>query len=209
MGLMLDVVNPQNERVDQVQLPEGIFGGAVNPHVLHATVVMQRANRRQGTHATKGRSEVRGGGRKPWRQKGTGRARAGTIRSPLWRHGGIIFGPHPRDYSYHVPRKVRAAALKSSLATQAQAGRITVLQGLALERPSTKTLAAVFKAVGAAGRVLLVLPVRDETVCRSARNLPGVRVLPVQGLNPYDLLAADRVVLTREALGRLEEVLGS
>jgi len=208
-AMVLDVVNTQNERVDQVQLPEGIFGGPVNPHVLHATVGMQRANRRQGTHDTKGRSEVRGGGRKPWRQKGTGRARAGTIRSPLWRHGGIIFGPHPRDHGYSVPRKVRAAALKSSLAAQAQAGRITVLQGLALERPSTKALAAVFKAVGAAGRVLLVLPARDEAVRRSARNLPRVRVLPVQGLNPYDLLAADRVVLTREALGRLQEVLAS
>jgi large subunit ribosomal protein L4 len=209
MGLMLDVVNPQNERVDQVTLPEGIFGGAVNPHVLHATVVMQRANRRQGTHATKERSAVRGGGRKPWRQKGTGRARAGSIRSPLWRHGGTIFGPRPRDYGYLAPRKVRAAALRSSLAAQVQAGRITVLQGLVLERPSTKVLAAAFKALGVAGRVLLVLPVRDEMVCRSARNLPRVRVLPVQGLNPHDVLAADRVVLTREALGRLEEVLGS
>ncbi len=207
--MVLDVVNVQNERVDQVQLPDAIFGGAVNPHVVHATVVMQRANRRQGSHQTKGRSEVRGGGRKPWKQKGTGRARAGSTRSPLWRHGGTIFGPHPRDYRFAVPRKVRAAALKSCLAAQAQAGHLTVLEGLRLERPSTKALAGVFQAVGAAGKVLLVLPARDEAVSRSARNLPAVRVLPVQGLNPYDLLRADRVVFTREALGRLQEVLAS
>jgi large subunit ribosomal protein L4 len=209
MGMVLDVVNMQNEPVDQVQLPDAIFGGAVNPHVVYATVVMQRANRRQGTHQTKGRSEVSGGGRKPWKQKGTGRARAGSIRSPLWRHGGTIFGPHPRDHSFTVPRKVRAAALKSCLAAQAQAGRLTVLQGLSLERPSTRALAGVFAAVGAAGKVLLVLPARDATVSLSARNLPAVRVLPVQGLNPYDLLVADRVIFTRDALGRLEEVLAS
>ena len=204
---VLDVVNQKNERVDQVQLSEALFGGAVNPYVLHATVVMQQAGRRQGTHQTKGRSDVSGGGKKPWKQKGTGRARAGSTRSPLWRHGGTVFGPHPRDYAFSVPKKVRAAALKSSLAAQAQAGRITVLQGLELERPSTKALAAVLAALGAAGRVLLVLPAKDETVWRAARNLPDLRVLPVQGLNVYDLLAADRVLFTRQALGRLQEIL--
>ncbi len=208
MGTVLDVVNQNNERVDQVMLDERIFGGAVNPHVLYATVVMQRAARRQGTHQTKGRSEVSGGGRKPWKQKGTGRARAGSTRSPLWRHGGTVFGPHPRDYAFRVPKRVRAAALKSSLAAQAQAGRITVLQGLELERPSTKALAGVLKVLGVeGGKVLVVLPARDEAVYRAARNLPDVRVLPVQGLNVYDLLAADRVVFTRQALGRLQEVL--
>jgi large subunit ribosomal protein L4 len=207
MATVLDVVNQNNERVDQVTLDERIFGGTVNPYVLHATVVMQRAGQRQGTHQTKGRSDVSGGGKKPWKQKGTGRARAGSTRSPLWRHGGTVFGPHPRDYAFQVPKKVRAAALKSSLAAQAQAGRITVLQGLELERASTKALAGVLKVLGAAGRVLLVLPAKDEAVCRAARNLPDVRVLPVQGLNVYDLLAADRVLFTRQALGRLEEVL--
>lgn len=207
MGTVLDVVNQKNERVDQVTLDEGIFGGAVNPHVLHATVVMQRASRRQGTHQTKGRSDVSGGGKKPWKQKGTGRARAGSTRSPLWRHGGTVFGPHPRDYAFRIPKKVRAAALRSSLAAQAQAGRIMVLQGLALERPSSKALAGVLKVLQADGKVLLVLPARDEAVHRAARNLPGVHVLLVRGLNVYDLLAADRVVFTREALGRLQEVL--
>lgn len=207
MATVLDVVNQNNERVDQVTLDERIFGGTVNPYVLHATVVMQRAGRRQGTHQTKGRSDVSGGGKKPWKQKGTGRARAGSTRSPLWRHGGTVFGPHPRDYAFQVPKKVRAAALKSSLAAQAQAGRITVLQGLELERASTKVLAGVLKVLGAAGRVLLVLPAKDEAVCRAARNLPDVHVLPVQGLNVYDVLAADRVLFTRRALGRLEEVL--
>lgn len=207
MATVLDVVNQRNERVDQVTLDERIFGGAVDPHALHATVVMQRAGRRQGTHQTKGRSEVSGGGKKPWRQKGTGRARAGSTRSPLWRHGGIVFGPHPRAYALRVPKRVRAAALKSSLTVQAQAGRITVLQGLELERPSTKALAGVLKVLGAEGKVLLVLEAKDETVGRAARNLPDVHVLPVQGLNVYDLLAADRVVFTRHALGRLQEIL--
>jgi len=207
MGTVLDVVNQNNERVDQVTLDERIFGGTVNPYVLHATVVMQQAGRRQGTHQTKGRSDVSGGGKKPWKQKGTGRARAGSTRSPLWRHGGTVFGPHPRDYAFQVPKKVRAAALKSSLAAQAQAGRITVLQGLELARPSTKVLAGVLKVLGATGKVLLVLPAKDETVCRAARNLAAVHVLPVQGLNVYDLLAADRVLFTRQALSRLEEVL--
>ncbi len=207
MATVLDVVNQKNERVDQVTLDEGIFGGPVNPFVLHATVVMQQANRRQGTHQTKGRSDVSGGGKKPWKQKGTGRARAGSTRSPLWRHGGTVFGPHPRDYGFRLPKKVRAAALKASLAAQAQAGRITILQGLELERPSTKALAGVLKVLGAEGRVLLVLQAKDETVWRSARNLPRVQVLPVQGLNVYDLLAANRVVFTRQALGRLQEVL--
>lgn len=208
MATVLDVVNQHNERVDQVPLPEGIFGGPVNPHVLHATVVMQRAGRRQGTHQTRGRSEVSGGGKKPWRQKGTGRARSGSTRSPLWRHGGTVFGPHPRDYAFRIPKKVRAAALRASLALQAQAGRITVLQGLEVGQPSTKALAGVLKVLGVEGRkVLLVLPAKEETVYRAARNLPGVRVVPVQGLNVYDLLAADRVVFTRQALGRLEEAL--
>jgi large subunit ribosomal protein L4 len=208
MGPVLDVVTQTNERVDQVTLDERIFGGTVNPHVLYATIVMQRAGWRQGTHQTKGRSDVSGGGKKPWKQKGTGRARAGSTRSPLWRHGGTVFGPHPRDYGFRVPKKVRAAALRSSLAAQAQAGRITVLQGLDLERPTTKALAGVLKALGAqGGKVLLVLPAEDEMVRRAARNLPGVRILPVQGLNVYDLLSADRVLVTREALGRLQEVL--
>lgn len=207
MATVLDVVNQKNERVDQVTLDEAIFGLAVNPHVLYATVLMQRAGRRQGTHQTKGRSDVSGGGKKPWKQKGTGRARAGSTRSPLWRHGGTVFGPHPRDYAFPLPKKVRAAALRSSLAAQAGAGRITVLQGLELERSSTKTLAGVLKSLGAEGKVLLVLPAMDETVHRAARNLPGVHVLAVQGLNVYDLLAADRVIFTREALGRLQEVL--
>jgi large subunit ribosomal protein L4 len=209
MATVIDVVNQQNERVDQVTLDPAIFDVTVNPHVLHATVVMQRARRHQGTHQTKERSDVSGGGRKPWRQKGTGRARQGSIRAAQWRHGGTVFGPHPRDYGYTVPRKVRAAALRSSLTAQAAAGRITVLQDLRLERPSTKGMAGVLRALGATGRVLLVVASVDEVVHRSARNLAGLHLLPVAGLNVRDILAADRVILTREALGRLEEGLAA
>lgn len=205
--MVVDVVNQKNERVDQVTLDDRLFGGPVNPHVLYATVTMQRAARRQGTHSTRGRSAVRGGGKKPWRQKGTGRARHGSIRSPLWRHGGTVFGPTPRDYGYAVPRKVRRAALRASLAAQVQAGRLTVVHDLAPERPTTKAMAAVLEALGARGRVLVLLPAKDQALERAARNLPGVHLLPVQGLNVYDVLAADRVLVSREALGRLQEAL--
>jgi large subunit ribosomal protein L4 len=207
MGTSVDVVNTNNEKVDSLELPEAIFGAAAKPHLLHEVVRMQLANRRQGTADTKGRAEVSGGGKKPWRQKGTGRARAGTTRSPLWRHGGTVFGPHPRGYALPVPKTVRRQALCGALTAKAQAGAIRLLEAISLEKPSTKAMRGLLKSVGVQGRALVVLPGRDEVVERSARNLPDVRVLTVQGLNVYDILKADTLVLTPEGVHTLQEVL--
>jgi large subunit ribosomal protein L4 len=203
------VVNATNEKVDSLTLPAAIFDAEVKPHLLHEVVRMQRAKQRQGTADTKGRSEVSGGGKKPWRQKGTGRARAGSIRSPLWRHGGTIFGPQPRDYGFRVPKAVRRQALLGALTTKAQAGAIRVLDGLALEKPSTKTVRGLLKVLGATGRVLLVLPSRDEVVEKSVRNLPNVRLLTVPGLNVYDILKAETLILTPEGVHTMQEVLAA
>jgi len=207
MATLVDVVNAKNETVDRCELPEAIFSAPVKPHLLHEVVRMQLAKRRQGTADTKGRSEVSGGGKKPWKQKGTGRARAGTTRSPLWRHGGTVFGPQPRSYAYGVPKAIRRQALLAALTSKAQAGAIRVLESLGLERPSTKAMAALLKGAGVAGKALVVLPARDETLEKSARNLPAVRVLTVQGLNVYDVLRADTLVLTPEGVHTLREVL--
>ena len=207
MTTMLDVVNAKNEKVDSLELPDVIFGAPVKPHLLHEVVRMQLANRRQGTADTKGRSDVSGGGKKPWKQKGTGRARAGSTRSPLWRHGGTIFGPHPRSYAFEVPKAVRRQALLAALTTKAQAGAIRLLESVSLEKPSTKQMLSMLQAVGAQGKALVVLPARDEVVEKSARNLPEVRVLTVRGLNVYDVLKADILVLTPEGVSTLREVL--
>jgi large subunit ribosomal protein L4 len=207
MATLVDVVNAKNETVDRCELPEAIFSAPVKPHLLHEVVRMQLAKRRQGTADTKGRSDVSGGGKKPWKQKGTGRARAGTTRSPLWRHGGTIFGPQPRSYAYGVPKAIRRQALLAALTSKAQAGAVRVLESLGLERPSTKAMVALLKGAGVAGKALVVLPARDETLEKSARNLPAVRVLTVQGLNVYDVLKADTLVLTPEGVHTLREVL--
>jgi large subunit ribosomal protein L4 len=207
MTTMLDVVNAKNEKVDSLELPGAIFGASVKNHVLHEVVRMQLASRRQGTADTKGRSDVSGGGKKPWKQKGTGRARAGSTRSPLWRHGGTIFGPHPRSYAFEVPKTVRRQALLAALTTKAQAGAIRLLESVSLEKPSTKQMRGMLQSVGVQGRALVVLPARDEVVEKSARNLPEVRVLTVRGLNVYDVLKADTLVLTPEGVHTLREVL--
>jgi large subunit ribosomal protein L4 len=210
MARTAPVVSAEGGPAGEVALSEAIFGAPVARHVLHAAVVMQLAGRRAGTAATRGRSAVRGGGRKPWRQKGTGRARAGTRRSPVWVGGGTVFGPTPRSYAYRIPKRVARAARRGALSDQAARGRLRVLEGLALERPSTKGLAAVLAGLdlGAARRTILVVPGPDPVVARSARNLPGVTVRTPEGLSVAELVAADAVVFTREALGRLEEALG-
>jgi len=209
MTMTVDVVNAHNEKVDSLELPEAIFGAAVRRHLLHEVVRMQLATRRQGTADTKGRSEVSGGGKKPWKQKGTGRARAGSSRSPLWRHGGTIFGPHPREYGFRVPRTVRRQALCGALTAKAQAGAVRLLESFGLEKPSTKGMRGLLNSLGAQGRALVVLPGRDEVVEKSARNLPEVRVLTVQGLNVYDILKADTVILTPEGVHTLQEALAA
>lgn len=205
MPPVLDIVNTQNEKVGEIHLAEALFEAPVKPHLLHEVVVMQLNNRRQGTASTKGRSEVSGGGRKPWRQKGTGRARAGTIRSPLWRHGGTVFGPKPRDYFYLVPKAVRKAAIRSALSAKLKEGNLIVLDRLELERPSTKAFKRILDALGISGKALFVLSDKDETVELSARNLPGVKILPVRGLNVYDLLLYEKLILTREAIPLIQE----
>lgn len=209
MATRIDVVNANNEKVDTLELPEAIFGAEVRAHVLHDVVRMQRANRRQGTADTKGRSDVAGGGKKPWRQKGTGRARAGTIRSPLWRHGGTVFGPHPRDYGFQVPKAVRRQALCGALTVKAQTGAVRLLESLSLEKPSTKAMRGLLTTLGVRGKSLLVLPERDEIVEKSVRNLPDARVLTVRGLNVYDILKADTLILTPEGIHTLREVLAA
>ncbi len=209
MAATIDVVNTNNEKVDSLELPEAVFGAPVKSQLLHEVVRMQLANRRQGTADTKGRSDVSGGGKKPWRQKGTGRARAGTTRSPLWRHGGTTFGPHPRDYSYQVPKAVRRQALCGALTAKAKAGAIRLLESLSLEKPSTKAMQSLLQGVGARGKALVVLPGRDEVLEKSVRNLPEVRILTVQGLNVYDILRADTLIMTPDGVHTLREVLAA
>ncbi|HEV8664240.1 MAG TPA: 50S ribosomal protein L4 [Candidatus Methylomirabilis sp.] len=204
-GRVLDVLTMENVKVDQVALPEGVFAVPPQAHLVHQMVRFQQNARRQGTASTKTRSEVSGGGRKPWRQKGTGRARAGTIRSPLWRHGGTVFGPKPRSYALALPRAVRRQAMRVALSAKAEAGAIRVLDGLSLEKPSTKAFRGVLQSLQVRGRALVILPQEDEVVMKSARNLPTVKVLPARGLNVYDILAADTLLFTRDALALVGE----
>ena len=201
------IVDMNNAMAGEVALDEGVFGAVVSPHLVHDVVRMQLAKRRQGTASTRTRSEVRGGGKKPWKQKGTGRARAGTIRSPLWRGGGTVFGPTPRSYAYLVPRRVRAAALRAALSSKAQAGRLIILDNLSQERPSTKGFKALLQRLGVKGRVLIVTDrvQGDDVATKSCSNLRDVLLLPVQGLNVYDLLKHETLIITRAALGMVEE----
>ena len=172
MTRVFDVVNPQNEKVDEVVLSEAVFGVPVKGHLLHEAVRWQRARQRRGTASTKGRSEVSGGGRKPWRQKGTGRARAGSNRSPLWRHGGISHGPKPRDWSFRFPKALRRDALRTALSAKIAAREVRILEDLTMDRPSTKTFQSLLKGLGITGKVLVVTSQREEAVEKSARNLP-------------------------------------
>ncbi|HHW44559.1 50S ribosomal protein L4 [Desulfofundulus thermobenzoicus] len=199
--------NTSGEQVGEIQLNDQVFGVPVHRSVLHDAVVHYLAGRRLGTHDTKTRGEVRGGGRKPWRQKGTGRARHGSIRSPIWRKGGTVFGPHPRDYSYRLPRKVRRLALKSALSAKVEDGKILVLDELKLPQPRTKDMVRILGNLKVDDKALVVTADREETVFKSARNIPGVKPLPADGLNVYDLLAHNTLVITRDAVTRVEEVL--
>jgi len=201
------IVDMNNAMAGEVALDEVVFGAVVRPHLVHDVVRMQLAKRRQGTASTRTRSEVRGGGKKPWKQKGTGRARAGTIRSPLWRGGGTVFGPTPRSYAYLVPRRVRAAALRAALSSKAQAGRLIILENLSQERPSTKGFKALLQRLGVKGRVLIVTDrvQGDDVATKSCSNLRDVLLLPVQGLNVYDLLKHETLIITRAALSMVEE----
>jgi large subunit ribosomal protein L4 len=187
-----------------VALPAPLFDGTVNEHALHRAVVTYLANRRQGTHDTKTRSEVSGGNQKPWRQKGTGRARQGSIRAPHWRHGGVVFGPHPRDYRQGIPKKVRQLAKKSALNARARDAAVVVVDALAYEKPKTKTLAALLDKLGIADRKVLVLTAgaaHAHNVYLSGRNLPQVRVMRFVDATAYEILWSDAVVVELPALG--------
>ncbi|WP_066640506.1 50S ribosomal protein L4 [Desulfolucanica intricata] len=199
--------NISGEQVGEIDLKDEVFGVPVNESVLHDAVVMQLAGRRQGTHDTKTRAEVSGGGRKPWRQKGTGRARHGSIRSPIWRGGGIVFGPHPRNYKYKLPKKVRRLALKSALSSKVTGGNIMVLDQLSLEQPKTKEMVKILNNLKVNEKALLVTAEKDLNVIKSARNIPGIKPLGAAGINVYDLLNHTTLVITKDAVSKVEEVL--
>ena len=201
------VYNMEGKQVGELELNDAIFGVEINQDLMHTVVVSQLANRRQGTVATKNRAMVRGGGRKPWRQKGTGRARQGSIRSPQWVGGGVVFGPTPRDFSYRLPKKARRAALKSALSAKVQAGDFIVLDELVVEQPKTKTMVAILNALGVDRKPLVVTSEWDRNVELSTRNIPGAVVAKSQGLNVYDILNANKMVITKDAILKLEEVL--
>ena len=199
----VNVVNAANAEVGRVALPD-VFGARVNDWVLFDEVIAQRASRRRGTAATKTRAEVSGGGKKPWKQKGTGRARAGSTRSPIWRGGATLFGPQPRSYAYRLPKQARRAALCSALAQRAREGHVRVIDSIGLAAPKTKGLVQILATLGIKGSVLIVLAGRDANVELSSRNLPNVLVLPVIGLNVEDVLRHETLLVQRDALSEIE-----
>ena len=200
--------NMEGQEVGVVDLPDAIFAAEINQAVMHQALVRQMANKRLGSHKTKTRSEVRGGGRKPWRQKGTGRARQGTIRAPHWRGGGVVFGPRPRSYRKRMPRKMRRLALRSALTVKAQDSQIIVLDRLHMEAPRTRDMAAMLDALDIERSALLLLPDRDENVELSARNLPNVKTLRANYLNIRDLLGYETLIMPQDALPIIESFLG-
>ncbi|MCK5618220.1 MAG: 50S ribosomal protein L4 [Candidatus Krumholzibacteria bacterium] len=194
----------------KMELPEKLFGGEVNQDVIHEAVVAYLANQRQGTASTKGRSDVRGGGHKPYRQKGTGRARAGTTSSPVFRGGGVVFGPHPRDYSRKLPKKVKRLALVSSLSSRANDGDIVVIKSLEMTEPKTKEFAGILANIDVAGKKMLVVVDRpNEATIKSARNIPRIKMMQANMVSTYDVMWADKIVLTASAVERMEEVFAS
>lgn len=203
----VQVVNMQGSPVGELELNEYVFGIEPNTHVLHSAVVSQLASQRRGTHSTLLRGEVRGGGRKPWRQKGTGRARAGSIRSPLWRGGAIIFGPKPRAYGFSLPKKVRRLALRSALSSKVQEQSLIVLDDLNLSEAKTREMVKVLKALNVSKKALIVTDEFNDSVDRSARNIEGIKSTAVEGLNVVDLLKHDVLVVTKAAVTKMEEVL--
>ncbi|BBK27552.1 50S ribosomal protein L4 [Staphylococcus arlettae] len=203
-----DVVKVDGTKSGSVELNDAVFAIEPNKDVLFEAITLQRASLRQGTHAVKNRSAVRGGGRKPWRQKGTGRARQGTIRAPQWRGGGIVFGPTPRSYAYKMPKKMRRLALRSALSYKVQENALTVVDAINFEAPKTKEFKTVLANLEQPKKVLVVTESEDVNVALSARNIPGVQVSTAQGLNVLDLTSADSVVITEAAAKKVEEVLG-
>jgi len=199
--------NVSGTQVGEIELSDAVFGIKPNKSVLHDVVVMQQASERRGTHKVKGRSEVSGGGRKPWRQKGTGRARQGSIRSPQWVGGGTVFGPTPRSYAYKLPKKVRRLALKSALSSKVIDSEIIVLDQFTLSAPKTKEMAGILNNLQANRKVLIVDKAYNDVLHLSSRNIPGVKFVAADGINVLDILNHDKLIMTKEAVAKVEEVL--
>lgn len=197
--------NKEGQKVGDVQLADNIFATEINEYALHQVVVAQLANKRQGTQSAKTRAEVSGGGIKPWRQKGTGRARQGSTRSPQWIHGGIVFAPKPRSYRVSIPKSMRRVAMKSALSAKVKDNSMIVLENLQLEAPKTKEMVAMLKAFEAK-KTLIVTAESNENVYKSARNIEGVAVIPVNNLNVYDILKYEKFIITKDAVSKVEEV---
>ena len=202
----VSVYDMTGKRTSSKKLSDDIFGIEPNVAVMHSAVVNYLANQRQGTQSTKTRSEVSGGGRKPWRQKGTGHARQGSTRSPQWTHGGVALGPKPRSYRFALPKKVRRLAMKSAFSTKVAAGEMMILRELNLDEIKTKTMVDLFGALKATKKVLLVLPENDQKVILSTRNIPGVKTALVNTLNVYDILNCDKFIVVKDAIAQIEEV---
>ena len=206
--MTLDVVNSENQKVGTVDLRDEVFGGRVKTDLIHESVVRANAAERRGTHATKTRGLVSGSGKKPWRQKGTGRARVGEIRNPLWRKGGTVFGPQPRSYEYQLPKKVEKGALRAALTQMLRDGGVVVVDALSVADIKTKTAAEMLKRLGADGKVLLVDVKPEDKLALSVRNIAGVRLVPSNRVSARDVVNTRRVVMTRAALEKLQEALG-
>jgi large subunit ribosomal protein L4 len=205
--MKLDIVNANNENVGALELKDDVFGGRVKGDLIWASVVQQNASERRGTHATKNRALVSGSGKKPWRQKGTGRARVGEIRNPLWRKGGTVFGPQPRSYAFEMPKKVRIGALRAALAQKLQDGALIVVDKLEAAERKTKATAEMLKRLGASGKTLLIDVKPQEEFALSARNIAGVRLVPSARVTARDVMDTSKVIATREAIERLQESL--
>ena len=206
--MTVDVVNTENQKVGSVDLSDEVFGGRVKTDLIHESVVRANAAERRGTHATKNRALVSGSGKKPWRQKGTGRARVGEIRNPLWRKGGTVFGPRPRSYEYQLPRKVEKGALRAALTQKLRDNAVTVVDALSVAEIKTKAAAEMLKRLGIEGKALLVDVKPEDKLALSVRNLEGIRVLASNRVSARDIVNARRLVLTQAAIQKLQEALG-
>lgn len=202
----VSVLNMNGQQVSEIELADAVFGITPNESAMHAMVVNYLANQRQGTQSTLTRSEVSGGGRKPWRQKGTGHARQGSTRSPQWTHGGIALGPKPRDYRYALNKKLRRLAMKSALSTKVQDGNLIVLDSLTTDTYKTKTIVAMLNALNVSGKAMLVTAEADQKVVKSAANIPTVKTAAVNTLNVYDILNNDTFIVSKDAVAKIEEV---
>jgi large subunit ribosomal protein L4 len=206
--MKINIVNANNEPVGDLELKDDLFGGLVKRDLIWQSVVQQNASERRGTHATKTRAQVSGSGKKPWRQKGTGRARVGEIRNPLWRKGGTVFGPQPRSYSYDMPTKVRRGALRAALAQKAQDGALVIVDTLAAAEKKTKATAAMLKKLGATGKTLIIDVAPQEDFVLSARNIAGLSLVATNRVTARDVMDTSKIIATRAAIEKLQESLG-